>query len=110
MTRSLLNYLKRKCPREGNSNSKVLLDQTTRGNQSVIDNGFYKGILERKGVLEVDQEMAFSPFTRRIVRRFANNNEFFVNNIGTAMVKLGRVGVLTGNNGEIRKSCRRVNH
>ena len=54
--------------------------------------------------------MAFSPFTRRIVRRFANNNEFFVNNIGTAMVKLGRVGVLTGHNGEIRKSCRRVNH
>ncbi|KAJ8440534.1 hypothetical protein Cgig2_028663 [Carnegiea gigantea] len=110
MTRSLLNHLKKKCPRDGNSNSKVLLDQTTRGNQSVIDNGFYKAILEGKGVLEVDQEMAFSPFTRRIVRRFANNNEFFVNNIGQAMVKLGRVGVLMGNNGEIRKSCRRVNH
>jgi len=108
MSPALLSKLRKECPRTGVSNSEAFLDQT-RGSEFVVDNSFYKAILANKGILEIDQQMALDPRTRGIVQRLANGGDEFVRKIGPAMVKLGRLNVLTRYNGEIRKSCRAVN-
>ncbi|KAJ8428125.1 hypothetical protein Cgig2_000897 [Carnegiea gigantea] len=106
MNLSTLSSLRRTCPRTG-SNSVVAADQTT-GSSLTVDNGFYKAIKGGKGVLQIDQQISSDPLTRNIVTRLASTNDF-ANKFGSAMVKLGRVGVLTGKQGQVRKSCRAVN-
>ena len=105
ISQSALSSLKKTCPR--GSNNIAAADQTP-GSALTIDNGFYKAIVARKGLLEIDQQMALDPLTKSIVARLANSGDF-TNKFGPAMVKLGRVGVLTGKQGQTRRSCREVN-
>ncbi|EEF38554.1 peroxidase [Ricinus communis] len=72
-------------------------------------NSFYQQILQLKGILQVDQELALNPITKSVVKNIATGNDFSIN-FGRAMVKLGAVEVLTGNQGEIRRSCVTVNN
>ena len=74
----------------------------------MFDNGFFKAIRAHKGVLQIDQDLALDFRTKDIVKTFANTQEFLFK-FGKAMVKMGRIGVLTGNQGEVRKHCRLVN-
>lgn len=106
---ALLQELKKTCPRKSRVNSETFLDQTPNSHFR-IDNGYYKQILANKGILEIDTNMAYSPLTNGIVRKLAFTPDYFLNKFGPAMVKMGRIGVLTGKQGEIRKSCRVVNH
>ncbi|KAI3844804.1 hypothetical protein MKX03_024346 [Papaver bracteatum] len=74
------------------------LDQTS---EFVFDNNkFFKSLRERKGLLLTDHVLAFgeNDLSRKLVYRIAK-----------AMVKLGRVGVKTGNEGEIRRDCKKFN-
>jgi peroxidase len=48
--------------------------------------------------------------TMEIVEKFANDQGLFFENYVKSIVKMGNISPLTGNNGEIRKICRRVNH
>ena len=84
------------------SNPKTVLDQNT---SLVFDSEFYNQILKKKGVLQFDQELALDSSTAGFVRNFAKNRFSFSRSFADAMVKMGRVGVLTGINGEIRKNC-----
>ena len=104
MAPSLLSFLRKKCPRNVNSNEEAFLDQTS-GSEFKMDNAFYKAILAGKGVLEVDQQMAIDSSTRGIVKSLASNPKIFAAKIGPAMVKMGRIGVI--HNGVVRKgTCR----
>lgn len=73
-----------------------------------MDNAYYKQILAHNGTLEIDQNMALSPLTRGLVKGLARPNNFH-NQFGPAMVKMARIGVLTGHQGQIRKTCGSVN-
>ncbi|KAL8162717.1 hypothetical protein V2J09_014206 [Rumex salicifolius] len=108
MNPTLVSFLKRTCPRSGSGNF-VNLDQSSLRSANIVDNGFYKAIVARKGVLQIDQMIALDSSTKAIVTKYANNNNLFQSKFGEAMVKLGRMGVLTGSQGQIRKSCRRRN-
>jgi len=107
MNPALVRLLRSQCPRNPRLDNAVFLDQTP-GSGLVFDNGFFKAIRARKGVLQIDQDLALDSRTRDIVKRFANTQEFLLK-FGKAMVKMGRIGVLTGNQGEVRKHCRSVN-
>ncbi|KAL2926811.1 Cationic peroxidase 2 [Bienertia sinuspersici] len=63
----------------------------------------------RKGVLEIDQNLALSHQTRGLVKGLATSPHLFLDQFGPAMVKMARIGVLTGTQGEIRKTCGSVN-
>lgn len=77
-------------------------------NSFAVDNSYYQNILQHRGILRIDQTLALDPFTGPIVANLANAFDFPVR-FGAAMVKLGAVGVLTGNHGEIRRTCRSTN-
>lgn len=76
-----------------------------------VDNSYYKQLLQHRGILQIDQQLALHPQTADIVRTAAAANDFEFNfKFGEAMLHLGRLQVLTATQGEIRKSCQAVNN
>ncbi|XP_021716340.1 peroxidase 60-like [Chenopodium quinoa] len=102
MNSATLTSFQQRCPRSG-SNNFVYADQTV-GSEFRVDNGFYKAISQGKGVLEIDQRIASDSLTKNSVSRLAWTGDF-ATQFGTAMINLGRVGVLT--QGPVRRNCRR---
>ena len=84
----------------------AFLDQKT---SFLVDNEFYKQILLKRGVLQIDQQLALDSSTKGFVSGFASNGDKFRKNFADAMVKMGKTEVLVGNEGEIRKNCRVFN-
>jgi len=84
----------------------VFLDQNT---SFVFDHQFYNQILLGRGVLTIDQNLALDSISKGVVTTFASNGENFRERFVDAVVKLGNVDVLVGNQGEIRKNCRVFN-
>ncbi|QHO47271.1 hypothetical protein HN51_016664 [Arachis hypogaea] len=99
--------LKSDCPQQSVNPSVVIaLDPQT---SFTFDNLYYKNLVSGQGLLESDQTLFTDPKSQATVVEFANNqNEFFVAFVA-AMRKLGRVGVKTGNDGEIRRDCTTFN-
>nr|GEY99380.1 peroxidase 60-like [Tanacetum cinerariifolium] len=107
MDRFLLSSLKRTCPQFSNVDRTANLDQNPFSS-AVVDKSFYSQILQRRGVLQIDQELALDSLTKSTVEAIARSADFNFK-FGQAMVKLGATQVLTGTQGEIRQSCKAVN-
>ncbi|XP_062086537.1 peroxidase 60-like [Humulus lupulus] len=108
MNSTLVNALKSKCPQPSTVDNIVPLDQTPKS-ALVVDKAFYNQLLMSNGILKIDQELAIDQHTKNIVSQLAFGNDF-AQKFGQAMVKLGRVEVITDTSkGEIRKSCRSIN-
>ncbi|KAL8150883.1 hypothetical protein V2J09_020691 [Rumex salicifolius] len=97
------------CPKNGDGSNSVFLDQSSVRSANLMGNGFYFAIKKHKGILQIDQDIALDSSTSPIVDKYATNNSLFNAKFGEAMVKMGRIGALTGSQGQIRKSCRSLN-
>lgn len=86
----------------------VNLDPTTPDD---FDNNYYTNLQSNFGLLGSDQVL-FSTAgqdTVDIVNIFAANQQQFFDSFGQSMINMGNVRPLTGNKGEIRSTCRRLN-
>ncbi|XP_068662512.1 peroxidase 5-like [Aristolochia californica] len=111
MHSGLAFHLKTKCPRteQGGGrtrNPTVNLDVVTPNR---LDNRYYQNLMKQKGVLTSDQTLFNSPSTAKLVRYNAKHKSAWAAKYAAAMVRMGSINVLTGNQGEIRKNCRAVN-
>lgn len=103
---SALSSLRRICPKNDEANSNVApLDSTN----VKFDNTYYTNLVQNTGLLESDQALVNDPNTAAMVNSYSGNPFLFNNDFAASMVKLGNVGVLTGENGQIRKKCGSVN-
>ena len=59
--------------------------------------------------MQIDQELALDKLSAPLVSRLAANDALFQQSFANAMIKMGRVEVLVGKAGEIRKNCRVFN-
>ena len=108
MEPNLREELKRKCPRSPSSDAiPVDLDQGLPKN--FIDDKYFGQLTSKRGILQIDQDLATHKPTNVTVDRISKGLEDFASEFGKAMVKLGEVEVLTGLQGQIRRSCRFVN-
>ncbi|XP_072993754.1 peroxidase 60-like [Typha latifolia] len=107
MDQSFATTMKAKCPKNGKTNNKVNFKQNSL-NSYALDNNYYKQVVAKKGILHIDQRLAFDPATTAMVASLANGSDF-PRRFSDAMIKLGAIQVLTGTQGEIRRSCRRTN-
>ncbi|XVF56786.1 hypothetical protein PTKIN_Ptkin06aG0148100 [Pterospermum kingtungense] len=90
-----------------NPDPTAFLDQ---GTSFTVDNEYLKQILfMRRGVMQIDQELANDRLSRGFVSLFASNSNLFRSRFAQAMVKMGGIEVLVGNAGEIRTNCRVFN-
>ncbi|XP_065860132.1 peroxidase 24-like [Euphorbia lathyris] len=99
------NFLKTQCPNPANPSTTVEMDP--RSSLS-FDNNYFDILLQRKGLFTSDATLLTDPESAKIVNRLRRNNAFF-NEFALSMKKMGSIQVLTGDDGEIRKNCRRVN-
>lgn len=98
------------------SRCQSLADNTTlaemdAGSFETFDAGYYRLVAKRRGVLHSDAALLEDEETRAYVERQATGMfvaEFF-RDFAESMVKMGSIGVLTGDQGEIRNKCYVVN-
>ncbi|KAG0500212.1 hypothetical protein HPP92_000284 [Vanilla planifolia] len=74
-----------------------------------LDGSYYGGLLRGEGLLESDQALVKERTTRQLVRNMSKHPRKWAQEFAQAMEKLGKVDVLTGDEGEVRKVCRFVN-
>lgn len=70
------------------------------------DVGYYADILANRGLFTSDQTLLTNSATANQVKQNAGDPFLWNSKFAAAMVKMGRLGVLTGNAGEIRENCR----
>ncbi|CAL0302500.1 unnamed protein product [Lupinus luteus] len=103
-----LSTLQQNCPQNGNGTILNNLDPSTI---DTFDNNYYSNLLTNQGLLQTDQEL-FSTngsSTISIVNNFANNQTSFFQAFAQSMINMGNINPLTGNQGEIRSDCKKVN-
>lgn len=104
---SMLQSLQTACPNQGSSDTNLVpLDSTTTNK---FDNIYYKNLVNNSGLLQSDQALMGDNTTAAMVAYYSKFPYLFSKDFGASMVKMANIGVLTGQNGEIRKNCRVVN-
>ncbi|KAL9229822.1 hypothetical protein vseg_005250 [Gypsophila vaccaria] len=96
------DLLKEKCPKNVDPRMAVDMDPRT---PTLFDNNYYWTLIQHKGLFHSDQVLFDDPASRPIVVDWAHNDNEFMRAFGEAMTRLGRVGVKTGNDGNIRTKC-----
>ncbi|CAI9277199.1 unnamed protein product [Lactuca saligna] len=94
------------CPKNANSTITVDMDPNT---PNIFDNVYYKNLMAGKGLFTSDVVLYSDLSSRKVVKKFANNQDDFNAAFISAMRKLSRVGVKIGNQGEIRRDCTTFN-
>ncbi|KAF9592181.1 hypothetical protein IFM89_012675 [Coptis chinensis] len=110
MDRKYAAFLKTRCPppsSNGDSRDPTLpLDAATPYR---LDNSYYKELKKHRGLLTSDHTLFSSPSTRGMVRNNMLRPSAWAAKFASAMVHMGTIDVVTGTEGEIRKSCMVVN-
>jgi len=101
-----LYFLRQTCPLNYSPSAFAMLDAVT---PRKFDNGYYQTLQQMKGLLASDQVLFADRRSRATVNYFAANQTAFFDAFVAAMAKLGRVGVKTAADGEIRRVCTKVN-
>lgn len=99
--------LQKICPLPILEHSRVPLDPTT---PTLFDNKYYHDILQNKGLFVSDSSLLGDSRTSSFVIEYANDQQAFFTNFVNSMLKMGRIGVLTGTQGQIRRHCSSINH
>ncbi|KFK28588.1 hypothetical protein AALP_AA7G016800 [Arabis alpina] len=77
------------------------------GSFRTFDVSYFSLVAKRRGLFQSDAALLDNSKTRAHVFKLARTHgSTFFTDFGVSMVKMGRIGVLTGRAGEIRKSCR----
>ncbi|KAJ4714937.1 Peroxidase [Melia azedarach] len=104
---ALLQSLQSVCPNQVDSDANlVALDSVTTNK---FDNTYYRNLVNNSGLLQSDQALMGDNITASMVQYYSKYPYYFSKDFGISMVKMANIGVLTGQNGEIRKNCRMVN-
>ncbi|OIT06734.1 PREDICTED: peroxidase 43-like [Nicotiana attenuata] len=104
---SLLPELMATCPQNGNVNVRLPIDQ---GSSDAFDNQILKNIRSGFAVLRSDASLYEDVVTRSVVDSYFGMFSPFLGisfeaDFANAMVKMGRINVLTGFQGTIRRVC-----
>ncbi|KAG4946436.1 hypothetical protein JHK87_042443 [Glycine soja] len=98
--------LRQSCPLRVDSRIAINMDPVT---PQKFDNQYFKNLQQGMGLFTSDQVLATDERSRGTVNLFASNEQAFYNAFIEAITKMGRIGVKTGRQGEIRFDCSRVN-
>ncbi|XP_057806744.1 LOW QUALITY PROTEIN: peroxidase 51-like [Salvia miltiorrhiza] len=94
------------CPRNVDPRVAINMDPTT---PRTFDNAYFKNLVQGKGLFTSDQVLFTDSRSKNTVSTWASNPQALNAAFIQAITKLGRVGVKTGKNGNIRFDCGRFN-
>ncbi|KAK4265502.1 hypothetical protein QN277_026550 [Acacia crassicarpa] len=98
--------LRNMCPLKVDPTIAINMDPVT---PRTFDNQYFKNLQNGMGLFSSDQVLFTDQRSRATVNLFASSEDAFNSAFISAITNLGRVGVKTGNQGEIRVDCTRVN-
>ena len=82
-----------------------------------FDNKYYTNLINNEGLLQSDQELYSTDSSVNgatdaiaLVKTYSANNNAFLHAFARSMINIGNISPLTGNEGEIRLNCRKVNN
>ncbi|KAL5556827.1 hypothetical protein UlMin_039063 [Ulmus minor] len=101
-----LGQLQAMCPKNVDPRIAINMDPTT---PRKFDNIYFQNLQQGKGLFTSDQVLFTDGRSKPTVNIWASNTTAFNNAFITAMTKLGRVGVKTGRNGNLRRDCSAFN-
>ncbi|KAJ0979102.1 hypothetical protein J5N97_014576 [Dioscorea zingiberensis] len=99
--------LKKQCP-NGSTNTSLVVPMDPK-TPTIFDTNYYKLILANRGLFTSDQTLISTPEAKKLVQVNAYVPLLFPLKFRDAFVKMGKMGVLTGDEGEIRTNCRVIN-
>lgn len=90
----------------GNKKDKTLVEMDP-GSPYEFDLSYYRDVYSNRSLFVSDQALLDDKWTREYVARMAaaESTEEYFRDYAAAMINMGRMEVLTGDNGEIRKIC-----
>ncbi|MBA0592084.1 hypothetical protein Gorai_009071 [Gossypium raimondii] len=104
---SLLKGLQTVCPDQVDSDTTLVpLDSVTTNR---FDNSYYRNLVNSSGLLQSDHVLSTDNRTASMVLSYSRYPYLFLKDFGASMVKMANIGVLMGQDGEIRKNCKVVN-
>ncbi|KVI08957.1 peroxidase 51-like [Cynara cardunculus var. scolymus] len=103
---SYATQLQQQCPKNVDPRIAINMDPNT---PRTFDNVYFKNLQQGQGLFTSDQVLFTDSRSKPTVNTWASNAQAFNNAFITAMTKLGRVGVKTSKNGNIRLDCSRFN-
>ncbi|KAL2899367.1 Cationic peroxidase 1 [Bienertia sinuspersici] len=103
---SFASSVKSNCPNNGGDNNLTALDAIT---PVEFDNGYFKGLVNNKGLIHSDQQLFNGGSTDSQVTSYSKNPSSFYWDFAKAMIKMGNLSPLTGTSGQIRTSCWKTN-
>ncbi|PUZ73443.1 hypothetical protein GQ55_2G474500 [Panicum hallii var. hallii] len=99
--------LDERCPASGDDDALSALDDTP----TTVDSDYYQGLMQGRALLHSDQQLyqGGGGDADDLVKYYGENPSKFWEDFGAAMVKMGNLTPLTGDEGEVRENCRVVN-
>lgn len=94
--------LQQMCPKNVDPRIAINMDPIT---PRVFDNVYFQNLQKGMGLFTSDQVLFTDQRSKGTVNLWASNSNVFQTAFVNAMTKLGRVGVKTGKNGNIRRDC-----
>ncbi|KAI7742524.1 hypothetical protein M8C21_001566, partial [Ambrosia artemisiifolia] len=99
-------YLKSKCK----PTDTTTLIEMDPGSFRTFDENYYTNVLKRRGLFVSDAALLNDYETSAYVKLQAQSKgSTFLKDFQESMVKMGQIGVLTGDAGEIRRYCNKIN-
>ncbi|XP_074320367.1 peroxidase 5-like [Silene latifolia] len=105
---SYASQLKSICPAGMNAGANIVVPMDPVS-PTISDTAYYRNILANRGLFTSDQTLISDSGTASLVTQYARNPFLWGRDFANAMVKMGRIDVLTGDQGEIRSNCWVIN-
>ncbi|KAG5620641.1 hypothetical protein H5410_005859 [Solanum commersonii] len=96
-------HILKKCPYSIPDTKAMQYVRNDRGTPMKLDNNYYRNILDNKGLMLVDQQLAVDKRTRLYVKKMAKSQDYFFKEFARAITVLSENNPLTGTKGEIIK-------
>ncbi|GJN10848.1 hypothetical protein PR202_ga28981 [Eleusine coracana subsp. coracana] len=93
------------CPDAASANMMVPMDP---GSEFRFDGGYFAAVKANRAVLLSDAALMQDAKAARLVDEFRDQGKF-VAAFAKSITRMGAIGVLTGNDGDIRRNCRALN-
>ncbi|XAR50637.1 Peroxidase [Bertholletia excelsa] len=90
------------------SSQGVGMEMDYQGKGSGFGTAYFRGLLQARGILYVDQQLTAGEETETWVRAYASDDSLFRRDFALAMMKLSNLRVLTAPMGMVRTSCSKV--
>lgn len=103
----LANQLRLQCP-QGTTNPNLVVPMDPPS-PALADTSYYRGLLMNRGLFTSDQTLLTNQQTRNQVFQNAQNLFLWRSKFAAAMGNMGKIGVMTGDDGQIRRNCRVIN-